>query len=112
MADRTGKIKVSAALASVMSEYVFDDEPEIEEIWAEVHEQISAQMYDNDGAAVLVVDAAAAYELASWADSELDFATSDMISDYGALLAGARAAMMRGLKRRAEKVLAEIKAGR
>ena len=112
MADRTGKVKVSAALASVMSEYSFDDEPTITAIWADLHDQISAQMYDNDGAAVLVVDAAAAYELASWADSEHDYATSDMVSDYGALVAGARASMMSGLKRRAEKALAEIKAGR
>ena len=101
------KIKVSAKLATRMSEYttIAQDEADIAEVWADISTQLDEQNATVAGG-VLVVDAAMAYELRSWADSEADYAADECYGD--ALAAGAYKAMMLGLVNRANKALVAI----
>lgn len=107
MSAGTATIKVSAKLAARMDEYttIAQDEADIANVWADLSAQLDEQNATVAGA-TLVVDAAAAYELRSWAESEADYAADECYGD--ALAAGAYKAMMLGLANRANKALAKI----
>ena len=102
-------VKVSASLAEVMDNYagIGVEEADIAAVWSDLSTQLDEQNAIVAGA-TLAVDAAAARELVSWADSEADYAAGEMRYDYDVRDAGARLAMMRGLKGRALKALAQI----
>jgi hypothetical protein len=99
-------IKVSAKLAARMDEYaaIAMETADIAEVWSDLSTQLDEMPRGAGG--VLAVDAAMAYELRSWADSEADYATDQCYGD--ALAAGAYKAMMLGLVNRADKALAKI----
>ena len=109
MSAGIAKIKVSASLAEVMDNYagIGVEEADIAAVWSDLSTQLDEQNAIVAGA-TLAVDAAAARELVSWADSEADYADGEMRYDYDVRDAGARLAMMRGLKGRALKALAQI----
>jgi hypothetical protein len=106
------KVKISRALAMVMSNYAGDELPEPDKAaaWSDLHEQIGQRDYQDDSwkSITLVVDADQIDELMSWSDYE-----ADMAPDYcdSAMEAGARIAMMRGFYNRLATAAGEINEG-
>ena len=106
------KVKISRALAEVMSNYAGDELPEPDKAaaWSDLHEQIGQRDYQDQTwkTITLLVDIDQADELLSWSDYE-----ADMAPDYcdGAMEAGARIAMMRGLYNRAMVAYNELAEG-
>jgi len=106
------RLVISRKLAEVMGNYAGDELPEPDKAaaWSDLHEQIGQRDYQDETwkQTTLWIDRDQALELMSWGEYE-----ADMASDYcdTPLEAGARHAMMMGLRNRAALAYNEINRG-